>query len=253
MSAFDVIGFDADDTLWHSEDGFRANEERFVELIAPYAPQGVDAKAALTATERKNLAAFGYGVKSFGLSMVEAAVTISGGRVPSRIVAEMVEMVRAQLEDPVRLLDHVPEVLAEVGTNRRLILITKGDLIHQTHKVTTSGLAHHFEHVEIVLEKDPETYAAVLSRLGIDPSRFCMVGNSVRSDILPVLALGGHGVHVPYPILWDLEHVDHDEHFVELTSLADLPAWLASPELEAAQRHFGDAVVGALAQHQRGS
>ena len=228
MSAFDVIGFDADDTLWHSEDGFRANEERFVDLIAPYAPEGVDAKAALTATERKNLAAFGYGVKSFGLSMVEAAVTISGGRVPSRIVAEMIEMVRAQLEDPVRLLEHVPEVLAEVGGKRRLILITKGDLIHQTHKVTTSGLAHHFEHVEIVLEKDPETYAAVLSRLGIDPSRFCMVGNSVRSDILPVLALGGHGVHVPYPILWDLEHVDHDEHFVELASLADLPAWLAN-------------------------
>jgi putative hydrolase of the HAD superfamily len=228
MSAFDVIGFDADDTLWHSEDGFRANEERFVDLIAPYAPEGVDTKAALTATERKNLAAFGYGVKSFGLSMVEAAVTISGGRVPSRIVAEMIEMVRAQLEDPVRLLEHVPEVLAEVGGGRRMILITKGDLIHQTHKVTTSGLAHHFEHVEIVLEKDPETYAAVLSRLGIDPARFCMVGNSVRSDILPVLALGGHGVHVPYPILWELEHVDHDEHFVELASLADLPAWLAN-------------------------
>ena len=227
MSAFDVIGFDADDTLWHSEDGFRANEQRFVELVAPYAPDGVDVKAALTATERKNLAAFGYGVKSFGLSMVEAAVTISGGRVPSQTVAEMVEMARAQLEEPVRLLDHVPEVLAEVGATRRMILITKGDLIHQTHKVTTSGLAHHFEHVEIVLEKDPETYANLLSRLGIDPARFCMVGNSVRSDILPVLALGGHGVHIPYPILWDLEHVDHDQHVVELASLADLPAWLS--------------------------
>ncbi len=228
MSTFDVIGFDADDTLWHSEDGFRANEEHFVELIAPYAPDGVNVKAALTATERKNLAAFGYGVKSFGLSMVEAAVTISGGRVPSKVVAEMIEMARDQLVEPVRLLDHVPEVLAAVGATRRMILITKGDLIHQTHKVTTSGLAHHFEHVEIVLEKDPETYASVLSRLGIDPTRFCMVGNSVRSDILPVLALGGHGVHVPYPILWDLEHVDHDEHFVELKSLADLPDWLST-------------------------
>ncbi len=227
VSAFDVIGFDADDTLWHSEDGFRLNEERFVELVAPYAPDGVGVKAALTATERKNLAAFGYGVKSFGLSMVEAAVTISGGRVPSTVLAEMIEMVRRQLEEPVRLLDHVPEVLAEVGAARRLILITKGDLIHQTHKVTTSGLAHHFEHVEIVLEKDPETYSTVLSRLGVDPTRFCMVGNSVRSDILPVLSLGGHGVHVPYPILWDLEQVDHDEHFVELASLADLPLWLA--------------------------
>jgi len=227
VSEFDVIGFDADDTLWHSEDGFLANEQRFVDLVTPYAPEGVAVKAALTATERKNLSTFGYGVKSFGLSMVEAAVTISGGKIPSTVVAEMVEMVRGQLDEPVRLLDHVPEVLAEVGAARRMILITKGDLIHQTHKVTTSGLAHHFEHVEIVLEKDPETYARVLAQLGIDPTRFCMVGNSVRSDILPVLALGGHGVHVPYPILWDLEQVDHDEHFVELASLADLPAWLA--------------------------
>ncbi len=223
---FDVIGFDADDTLWHSEDGFRANEERFVELVTPYAPEGVEVQAALTATERKNLAAFGYGVKSFGLSMVEAAVTISGGRVPSTVVAEMIEMVRAQLEDPVRLLDQVPEVLAAVGATHRMILITKGDLIHQSHKVTTSGLAHHFEHVEIVLEKDPETYATLLGRLDIDPTRFCMVGNSVRSDILPVLSLGGHGVHIPYPILWELERVEHDENFVELGSLADLPRWL---------------------------
>jgi putative hydrolase of the HAD superfamily len=226
---FDVIGFDADDTLWHSEDGFRISEERFVELITPYAPAGVAVKAALTATEQKNLGVFGYGVKSFGLSMVEAAVTISGGRVPSTVVAEMVEMVRTQLEEPVRLLDHVPEVLADVGVKNRLILITKGDLIHQTHKVTTSGLAHHFDHVEIVLEKDSSTYAEILARLGIDPARFCMVGNSVRSDILPVLALGGSAVHVPYPILWDLEKVDdHDEHFAELSSLADLPAWLES-------------------------
>jgi putative hydrolase of the HAD superfamily len=226
MTKFEVIGFDADDTLWHSEDGFRANEERFVELITPYAPEGIEIKAALTATERKNLGAFGYGVKSFGLSMVEAAVTISGGDVPSTVVAEMVEMARAQLEEPVRLLDRVPEVLTAVGATHRMILITKGDLIHQTHKVTTSGLAHHFEQVEIVLEKDPETYAGILARHGIDPTRFCMVGNSVRSDILPVLALGGHGVHVPYPILWDLEHVEHDAHFVELDSLAELPAWL---------------------------
>ena len=164
-----MIGFDADDTLWHSEDGFLANEQRFVELIAPYAPEGVAVKEALTATERKNLSTFGYGVKSFGLSMVEAAVTISGGRVPSTVVAEMVEMVRGQLDEPVRLLDHVPEVLAEVGATRRMILITKGDLIHQTHKVTTSGLAHHFEHVEIVLEKDPETYAEGVGATGHRP------------------------------------------------------------------------------------
>jgi putative hydrolase of the HAD superfamily len=223
---FDIIGFDADDTLWHSEDSFHAGEARFVELVSPYVSNGVDVKAALTAVERKNLASFGYGVKAFGLSAVEAAVSISEGRVPSAIVGQLVEMIRAQLTEPVRLLPHVPEVLAAVSSHYRLVLITKGDLIHQTFKVETSGLAHHFEHVEILLEKDPAAYQRVLAELGVAPERFCMIGNSVRSDILPVMALGGTGVHVPYPLLWELEHVDHDEHFAELGSISDLPAWL---------------------------
>jgi putative hydrolase of the HAD superfamily len=107
------------------------------------------------------------------------------------------------------------------------VLITKGDLIHQSRKVSTSGLAHHFTDVEIVLEKDTDTYDRILRRLGVSPDRFCMVGNSVKSDVLPVIALGGTGVHVPYPLLWELEHVDHDQQVVELASLAELPAWLA--------------------------
>ena len=226
MRSFDVIGFDADDTLWHSEDSFHAGEQYFVELVSPYASEGVDVKAALTAVERKNLAAFGYGVKAFGLSAVEAAISISEGRVPTSVVALLVERIRAMLSEPVRLLPHVPEVLAAVGACYRLVLITKGDLIHQTHKVETSGLAHHFEHVEILLEKDPGTYQRVLRDRGIDPATFCMVGNSVRSDILPVMALGATAVHIPYPLLWDLEHVEHDEHFAELGSITELPAWL---------------------------
>jgi len=229
VRAFDVIGFDADDTLWESEDGFRANELRFVELLEPFVPNGVDVKAALTATERKNLSTFGYGVKSFGLSMVEAAVTISGGAVTTDVIAELVQMAREQLEEQVRLLPHVPEVLAAVGERYRLVLITKGDLVHQTHKIETSGLAHHFDHLEIVLEKDSDTYARLLQRFGVEPDRFLMVGNSVRSDVLPVMALGGHAVHVPYHLLWELEHVEHDELFAELTSLADLPGWLGIP------------------------
>lgn len=226
MKPFDVIGLDADDTLWHSEDSFHAGEQRFVELVSPYVAEGIDVKAALTAVERKNLHAFGYGVKAFGLSAVEAAITISEGRVPTAVVGQLVEMVRAQLTEPVRLLPHVPEVLAAIGGHYRLVLITKGDLIHQTFKVETSGLAHHFEHVEILLEKDPPTYRRILDDRGIAPERFCMVGNSVRSDILPVMALGGTAVHIPYPLLWELEHVDHDEHFAELGSIAELPAWL---------------------------
>ena len=223
---FDVIGFDADDTLWESEDDFRANEVRFVELISPFASTGIDVAAALTATERKNLSTFGYGVKSFAISMVEAAINITDGKIPTAVIAELVEMTRSQLEAPVKLLAHVPEVLAKIAASTRLVLITKGDLVHQTHKITTSGLAHHFDHLEIVLEKDPETYAGLLRRFGVAPARFLMVGNSVRSDILPVMALGGHAVHVPYHLLWELEHVDHDELFTELPSLAELPALL---------------------------
>ncbi len=225
-----MIGFDADDTLWHSEDSFHASEMKFVEWVSPYVADGVDVKAALTAVERKNLHTFGYGVKAFGLSAVEAAISISEGRVPVEVVGRLVEMVRATLSEPVRLLPHVPEVLAQVGRHHRMVLITKGDLIHQTFKVETSGLAHHFEHVDILLEKDPETYRRVLADRGIDPVRFCMVGNSVRSDILPVMALGGTAVHVPYPLLWELEHVDHDEHFAELSSITELPAWLGLPD-----------------------
>ena len=226
MKAFDVVAFDADDTLWHSEDRFTASELRFVELVAPHAPDGIDVRAALTAVERKNLPVYGYGVKAFGLSAVEAALSITDGTVPTAVISELLETVRATLTEPVRLLPHVPEVLAAVGRSYRMILITKGDLIHQTHKVETSGLAHHFADVEIVLEKDPQTYDRILRKLGVSAERVCMVGNSVRSDILPVMALGGTAVHVPYPLLWELEQVEHNEHFAELASITDLPAWL---------------------------
>jgi len=228
---FDVIGFDADDTLWHSEDSFHAAEQRFVELLAPYVPVGVDAAAALRATERANLSVAGYGVKAFTISMVQAAITVSDAHVPAAVVADLVAAGMDMLSETVRLLPDVPEVLVDLGRDHRLVLITKGDLVHQTRKVTTSGLAHHFEHVEVVLEKDAETYARIIGGLGIGAERFCMVGNSVRSDILPVLGLGGHAVHIPYPLLWDHEHVDHDEDLDELTALAELPARLRAHEV----------------------
>ena len=226
MKLFDLVAFDADDTLWHSEDGFDASERRFVELLTPFAPEGVNVRAALTAVERKNLSVFGYGVKAFGLSAVEAALTISEGTVSTEVIGQLLHMVRDTLTEQARLLPHVPEVLAKVGAHYRLVLITKGDLIHQTHKVETSGLAHHFTDIEIVLEKDPATYDRLFRKFGVPAERVCMVGNSVRSDILPVMALGGTAVHVPYPLLWELEHVEHDEHFVELASITGFPAWL---------------------------
>lgn len=226
MKPFQIIAFDADDTLWHSEDGFHAGEQRFVELVSPYAAEGIDVKAALTGVERKNLSILGYGVKAFGLSAVEAALTITEGRVPTSVIADILDIIYRQLTAPVRLLPHVPEVLAQVGDHYRMVLITKGDLIHQTHKVETSGLAHHFTDVEIVLEKEPSAYDRIFGKYGVPASEVCMVGNSVRSDILPVMALGGTAVHIPYPLLWELEHVDHDEHFAELASITELPAWL---------------------------
>jgi len=153
-------------------------------------------------------------------------ITIFGGTVPMEVISQLLDLARHQLEDFVKLLLYVFEVIACVGAVTRIVLITKGDLVHQTHKIETSGLAHHFEHLEIVLEKDSDTYSRLLQRFGVQPERFLMVGNSVRSDILPVMALGGHAVHIPYHLLWELEHVDHDELFAELGSIAELPAWL---------------------------
>lgn len=228
---FDVVAFDADDTLWFSEDSFRKYETQFVDTVAPYVPVGVDIKAALIATERKNIDAYGYGVKSFGLSSMEAAITLSNGEIPSYELQKILHGVREHLTEPVRLFDGVAEVLAEVSSQFRTILITKGDLAHQTRKVETSGLSHHFDHVEIVLEKDPATYAHVLKSLDINPQNFCMVGNSMKSDILPVISIGGFGVYVPYEILWELDHAEHPtanaDRYVELETLSLVPKWLA--------------------------
>jgi putative hydrolase of the HAD superfamily len=229
---FDAIGFDADDTLWFSEDTFRHNENRFVDLVSPYAPTGIDIKSALVATERVNISTYGYGVKSFGLSAIEAAISITNGTVPVGVLQEILRGVREHLTEPVRLFEGVADVLSKVAQTHRVVLITKGDLVHQTRKVDTSGLAHLFNHVEIVLEKDPATYRRVLSSLNIDPHRFCMVGNSLHSDIMPVLAIGGFGAYVPYEILWELDQSEGvptaGDRFVEIAKLADFPDWLAS-------------------------
>jgi putative hydrolase of the HAD superfamily len=227
IDAFDVVAFDADDTLWRSEDSFEVAEHRFIELVTPYAPSGVDVYAALRATEKADVPITGYGVKAFTLSMIRAAITVSNETVPASVLGEIGEIGRSMLTEPVQLLDHVPEVLTEVAAACRVVLITKGDLVHQTRKITTSGIEHHFTELEIVLEKDAETYARLLQRFGVPADRFCMVGNSVRSDILPVLSIGGHAVHIPYHLTWELERVDdHDEDVIELSSIAEVPAWL---------------------------
>ncbi len=232
IDQFDVVAFDADDTLWRSEDSFRHAEHRFVELVSPHVPRGVDVEAALHAVERADISVTGYGVKAFTLSMVRAAIGVTDGRIPSLVIGELADLGRSMLLDDVHLLAHVPEVLAVVSPAVRTVLVTKGDLVHQTRKVTTSGIEHHFTDIDIVLEKDPDTYSKIVHRLGVEPDRFLMIGNSVRSDVLPVLAIGGHAIHVPYHITWEHERVDdHGEDFVELASIADVPAWLGLGEL----------------------
>ena len=232
VDQFDVVAFDADDTLWLSEDSFAHAEHRFAELLGPYVQTGVDIDAALRATEAADISITGYGVKAFTLSMVRAAIAVTEGRVPSAVIGELVDLGRDMLTEAVHLLPYVPAVLETVSAAVPTIMITKGDLVHQTRKVTTSGIEHHFAEIEIVLEKDPAAYSKVLGRLGVAPERFLMIGNSVRSDVLPVMAIGGHAIHVPYHITWELERVDdHDEQIVELSSIADVPIWLGLAEL----------------------
>lgn len=229
MVRFEVVGFDADDTLWRSEDHFTEAEALFAKLVSPYAVAGVDVQTVLHEVELANIAISGYGVKAYGLSMVQAAVRATNGTVPSSVLGDLVDHVHTILLTPVELISGVAEVLAALAGSYRIILITKGDLVHQHRKVDNSGLEHFFEHIEVVLEKNVSTYQRILQRQSIEASTFLMVGNSVKSDILPVLSLGGHGVHIPYHATWSHEVVDsHQGGFAELESITQLPGWLAA-------------------------
>lgn len=200
-----TIAFDGDDTLWHNEPLFWATTQRFQEALAPYSEPSALAHK-LEAAQIANLALFGYGIKGFVLSMIETAIEVSSGRVPATVIAEFIERGKDMLAHPVHLLDDVAETLAQLrARGYRLMLITKGDLFDQEGKLARSGLADMFDAVEIVSEKDEDTYTRLLARHGDGANRAVMVGNSMRSDILPMLAAGGHAVHVPYPSTWSHE------------------------------------------------
>jgi putative hydrolase of the HAD superfamily len=221
-----TIGLDADDTLWHSEGAFELTQAMFRELVAPFVSDQVDLDARLVDNERRNLELFGFGVKGFVLSMIETAIEVTGGQVSAREIQHIIERGKAMIANPVELIDGVADTVHSLSHRYKLMLITKGDLIHQEQKVARSGLADLFAHVEIVSEKDPQTYRRVLDRHGVAPAEFVMVGNSVRSDVLPVLAIGGAAVHVPYELTWAHEVAEHDGTVPTLASLRDLPAWL---------------------------
>jgi putative hydrolase of the HAD superfamily len=227
----EVVALDADDTLWHSEVYFERTQRRFTELVSRYTAADVDVDAFLTEVEHRNLGRYGYGIKGFTLSMVEAAIEVTDGAIGTDEVAQILASGRAMLDHPVDLLPGVEEaVTALADAGYRLLLVTKGDLHHQELKIAASGLAQRFERLEIVAEKDTETYRKVVASAGVAPRAFCMVGNSVRSDVLPVLGIGGHAVHIPYHLTWSHEHADHDGSVPTLDTIADLPAWLAEQD-----------------------
>jgi putative hydrolase of the HAD superfamily len=229
----EVVAFDGDDTLWHSESHFVDAHQRFCELLDPYIvdPRVIDDQ--VIATERTNLALYGYGSKAFTLSLIETAITLTDGRITAGEISRILELGKRLLDHPIELLDGVAEVVGELAaTGRRLIVVTKGDLFHQEAKVAGSGLADRFDRVEIVSEKDVATYRRIMQEAGVEPRHFFMIGNSVKSDVLPVVELGGHAAHLPYTYTWEVELVpdangaDHGYH--ELTSIRELPALIES-------------------------
>jgi putative hydrolase of the HAD superfamily len=223
-----TVGFDADDTLWHNESIFRLTQDRFRALMAPVAaPEVLDAK--LAEVERRNLALYGYGVKGFTLSMIEPAMEVTGAQAPSPMVAEILAAGREMLAHPVETLPGVTDALADLAADYRLVLITKGDLLHQEQKLAASGLGELFAGVEIVSEKDAATYARVFARHGDGAARAAMAGNSLRSDVIPALDAGCYAAHVPYPLTWSHEMADPPlghPRFAELASISELPAWV---------------------------
>jgi putative hydrolase of the HAD superfamily len=222
-----TIGFDADDTLWHNERFFQLTQDRFVALLADHA-DGPHLRDRLLAAERRNLGRYGYGIKGFVLSMIETAIEVTEARVPARIIAELLAAGQDMLAHPIELLPQAREAVTALAGEARIVLITKGDLLDQERKLAQSGLGDLFDAVEIVSDKTAATYARIFAGRG---DRAMMVGNSLRSDVLPALAAGAWGVHVPHDLTWVLEQAEppvRHPRFREIGSLGDLPALLAA-------------------------
>lgn len=216
-----TIGFDADDTLWHNEAFFRTAQGHFAALMAPFcAPQ--DLHARLLAAERRNLGTYGFGVKGFTLSMIETAIEVSDGRVPAAIIADLMAQGRAMLSHPIDLLPHARDAVIWAAQGHKVLLITKGDLLDQERKLAQSGLGDLFHGVEIVSDKTAAVYGQIAARHGVAAQAMLMVGNSLKSDVLPMIAAGGWGVHVPHGVTWALEHADPPQDQARFACLPDL-------------------------------
>lgn len=222
-----LVGFDADDTLWRSEDYYRDAQARFERIVAGYVDLD-DVGERMFAIEKRNLALFGYGAKGMALSMLEAAVAITEARISAADLHRIIELGKGILRHPVELISGIREAVADIAADFPVVLVTKGDLFHQEAKVRESGMADAFGRIEIVSEKDAKTYARLFREFEVEPREFLMVGNSLRSDIVPVLDLGGWGVHMPYHVTWaheqDAGGVPDPARFREVANAAELPA-----------------------------
>ena len=224
-----VIAFDADDTLWHNENIYINTHEKFKQLLRQY-HNDEWIQQRLNETEIRNLQHFGYGIKGFTLSMIETAIELSEGRVSANEIQKIVDLGKEMLRAPVELLDGVAATIAQLASSYKLMLITKGDLLDQESKIARSGLGDYFSHIEVVSEKDVETYRRLVAKHGIAPERFLMVGNSLKSDILPVIAMGGQAVYIPYQTTWVHERVVEEDlaakRYVTIQNISQLQDWL---------------------------
>ena len=229
FSTIKVIGFDADDTLWVNETYFRETEERFADLLESYETKNkVDQE--LFKMEMQNLELYGYGIKGFVLSMIESALDLSNNAIPQQTIVEIIKLGKKMIAHPVELLDGVEEVLQFLEKRYRLIVLTKGDLLDQERKLERSGLSRYFHHVEVLSEKKEENYRNLLDHLEISIEEFLMIGNSLKSDVIPILNLGGKAVHVPFHTTWVHELVSEEEertnNHLKLNSIRDIMKYL---------------------------
>jgi len=219
-----VIAFDADDTLWVNEPYFRETEEQFAGLLEDFMPRH-SILSELYKTEIANLPLYGYGIKGFVLSMIETVLRITAGKIDPAVISRAIALGQEMLNKPVELLDGVEDVLKALHGKYKLVVATKGDLLDQQRKLTKSGLDHYFHHIEIMSDKQESDYQKLLKHLDCKPEEFLMLGNSLKSDVLPVLNIGGHAVHIPFHTTWVHEHIDHTiEHtnFYQMESLSDV-------------------------------
>ncbi len=229
MAKPSVIAFDADDTLWVNEPIFIKTREKLESIIAPFVDSG-DVESKLYETEIKNLRLFGYGIKGFMLSMIESLIELTNGQISGLEIQKAIDLGKEMLEHPVELMKGIEEVLETLQDEYTLMMITKGDLFDQESKIARSGLAHYFDLIEIVSEKNEETYINVLTKYQINPAEFLMIGNSPKSDILPVCNIGGQAIHIPFHTTWEHELISHHEQngisYEELPDVSLVPEFL---------------------------